>query len=135
MISIEQNAIIKIFSVAAVIFLPPTLVASIYGMNFDVMPELHWAFGYPIAILLMMHRRSAPTGSSRLAAGYDPLRDSDRRLVVKGERFPLVLLLSNIMPNFCHAGARDFCGIPDRARPARGSGRPLENAPARALAR
>ncbi|TIL71040.1 MAG: magnesium transporter, partial [Mesorhizobium sp.] len=45
MISIEQNAIIKIFSVAAVIFLPPTLVASIYGMNFNVMPELTWNFG------------------------------------------------------------------------------------------
>jgi len=54
MISIQQNAIIKIFSVAAVIFLPPTLVASIYGMNFDVIPELHWAFGYPMALLLMV---------------------------------------------------------------------------------
>lgn len=54
MISIQQNAIIKIFSVAAVIFLPPTLVASIYGMNFNVMPELHWAYGYPVAILLMI---------------------------------------------------------------------------------
>ena len=54
MISIQQNAIIKIFSVAAVIFLPPTLVASIYGMNFSVMPELHWAFGYPMALLLMV---------------------------------------------------------------------------------
>jgi magnesium transporter len=54
MISIEQNAIIKIFSVAAVIFLPPTLVASIYGMNFDIMPELKWQFGYPFAIGLMI---------------------------------------------------------------------------------
>ena len=54
MISIEQNAIIKIFSVAAVIFLPPTLVASIYGMNFNVMPELTWNFGYPFAIGLMI---------------------------------------------------------------------------------
>lgn len=54
MISIEQNAIIKIFSVAAVIFLPPTLVASIYGMNFDVMPELKWEIGYPLAIGLMI---------------------------------------------------------------------------------
>jgi magnesium transporter len=54
MISIQQNAIIKIFSVAAVIFLPPTLVASIYGMNFSVMPELHWAFGYPMALVLMI---------------------------------------------------------------------------------
>ena len=54
MISIEQNAIIKIFSVAAVIFLPPTLVASIYGMNFAVMPELHWLLGYPFALGLMV---------------------------------------------------------------------------------
>ncbi|WP_279482596.1 magnesium transporter CorA family protein [Aureimonas sp. SK2] len=54
MISIEQNAIIKIFSVAAVGFMPPTLVASIYGMNFVHMPELNWDFGYPLAILLMV---------------------------------------------------------------------------------
>jgi magnesium transporter len=54
MISIQQNQIIKIFSVAAVIFLPPTLVASIYGMNFDVMPELDWLFGYPFALGLMV---------------------------------------------------------------------------------
>ncbi|MER9770058.1 magnesium/cobalt transporter CorA [Mesorhizobium sp. M0189] len=54
MISIEQNAIIKIFSVAAVIFLPPTLVASIYGMNFDIIPELKWHFGYPFAIGMMV---------------------------------------------------------------------------------
>jgi magnesium transporter len=54
MINIEQNAIIKIFSVAAVIFLPPTLVASIYGMNFDNMPELDWLLGYPFAIGLMI---------------------------------------------------------------------------------
>lgn len=54
MINIEQNAIIKIFSVAAVVFLPPTLVASIYGMNFDIMPELNWTFGYPFAIGLMV---------------------------------------------------------------------------------
>ncbi len=54
MIGIEQNAIIKIFSVAAVVFLPPTLIASIYGMNFQHMPELTWAFGYPLAIGLMI---------------------------------------------------------------------------------
>lgn len=54
MVSIEQNTIIKIFSVAAVIFLPPTLVASIYGMNFHFMPELDWHFGYPMAIGLMI---------------------------------------------------------------------------------
>jgi magnesium transporter len=53
-ISIEQNAIVKIFSVAAVIFLPPTLVASIYGMNFEVMPELGLRFGYPMALGLMV---------------------------------------------------------------------------------
>ena len=53
LVNIEQNAIIKIFSVVAVIFLPPTLVASIYGMNFHFMPELDWHFGYPLALLLM----------------------------------------------------------------------------------
>ncbi len=54
MINIEQNAIIKIFSVAAVIFLPPTLIASIYGMNFEHMPELGWLLGYPFALVLMV---------------------------------------------------------------------------------
>lgn len=53
-INIEQNQIIKIFSIAAVVFLPPTMIASIYGMNFDVMPELHWTFGYPFALGLMV---------------------------------------------------------------------------------
>ncbi|MFC3907652.1 magnesium transporter CorA family protein [Legionella dresdenensis] len=53
MINIEQNAIIKIFSVAAVIFLPPTLIASIYGMNFQYMPELSSKWGYFIALGLM----------------------------------------------------------------------------------
>ncbi|GHA36661.1 magnesium transport protein CorA [Devosia pacifica] len=54
LINLEQNGIIKIFSVAAVVFLPPTLVASIYGMNFEHMPELGWQFGYPWAIGLMV---------------------------------------------------------------------------------
>ncbi len=54
MISLEQNNIIKIFSVAAAAFLPPTLIASIYGMNFEFMPELGWEFGYPVAIGLMV---------------------------------------------------------------------------------
>jgi magnesium transporter len=54
LINLEQNEIIKIFSVAAVMFLPPTLVASIYGMNFNVMPELRWEFGYPFAIGVMV---------------------------------------------------------------------------------
>ena len=54
MVSIEQNNIIKIFSVAAVIFLPPTLIASIYGMNFHVMPELSWKYGYLLSISFML---------------------------------------------------------------------------------
>ncbi|HTK14178.1 MAG TPA: magnesium transporter CorA family protein [Xanthobacteraceae bacterium] len=53
-VSIEQNNIIKLFSVAAVVLMPPTLVASIYGMNFKHMPELDWTLGYPIAIVLMI---------------------------------------------------------------------------------
>jgi magnesium transporter len=54
MITIQQNGIIKIFSVAAVVFLPPTLVASLYGMNFVHMPELKWEYGYPMAIGMMI---------------------------------------------------------------------------------
>jgi magnesium transporter len=54
MISIEQNGIIKIFSIASVVFLPPTLVASMYGMNFKAMPELDWVLGYPYALGLMI---------------------------------------------------------------------------------
>lgn len=54
MINVEQNMIIKIFSVASVFFLPPTLVSSIYGMNFEVMPELTWSYGYPMAIGMML---------------------------------------------------------------------------------
>ncbi|HEY0567334.1 MAG TPA: magnesium transporter CorA family protein [Xanthobacteraceae bacterium] len=53
-VSIEQNNIIKIFSVAAVVLMPPTLVASIYGMNFKHMPELDWHLGYPSALVLML---------------------------------------------------------------------------------
>ncbi|HKZ97305.1 MAG TPA: magnesium transporter CorA family protein [Hyphomicrobiaceae bacterium] len=52
-ISTEQNKIIKLFSVMAVMLMPPTLVASIYGMNFHYMPELSWLEGYPIAIAMM----------------------------------------------------------------------------------
>ncbi|MBS4046277.1 MAG: magnesium transporter CorA family protein [Ferrovibrio sp.] len=54
LINIQQTKIIKIFSVAATVFLPPTLIASIYGMNFQHMPELDWNFGYPMAIALMI---------------------------------------------------------------------------------
>lgn len=53
LITVEQNAIIKIFSIASVVFLPPTLVASTYGMNFKFMPELEWALGYPASVILM----------------------------------------------------------------------------------
>lgn len=54
MINLEQNQIIKIFSIAAVVFLPPTLVASVYGMNFHHMPELDWPYGYPLALSAML---------------------------------------------------------------------------------
>jgi len=54
MVNIEQSNIIKIFSIAAGVFLPPTLIASIYGMNFSVMPELHWTYGYLFASVLML---------------------------------------------------------------------------------
>jgi magnesium transporter len=54
LINIEQSSIIKIFSVAAVAFLPPTLIASIYGMNFAHMPELPQAWGYPAALAAMV---------------------------------------------------------------------------------
>jgi magnesium transporter len=54
MITIEQNQIIKLFSVMAVMLMPPTLVASVYGMNFEHMPELAWPWGYPLALCLMV---------------------------------------------------------------------------------
>ncbi len=59
-INIEQSRIIKIFSVVSVIFLPPTLVASSYGMNFKFMPELDWTFGYPGALVMMVLAGLAP---------------------------------------------------------------------------
>ncbi len=59
-ININQNKIIKLFSVASVALLPPTLIASIYGMNFKGMPELDWALGYPYAIGLMVASVIAP---------------------------------------------------------------------------
>ncbi|MEY5003415.1 MAG: Magnesium transport protein CorA, partial [Pseudomonadota bacterium] len=59
-ININQNKIIKIFSVASVVFLPPTLIASIYGMNFRILPELNWSFGYPFAMLLMIASAITP---------------------------------------------------------------------------
>ena len=59
-ISLEQSRIIKIFSIASVVFLPPTLIASIYGMNFTMMPELNIAIGYPLSIGAMILSGIAP---------------------------------------------------------------------------
>jgi magnesium transporter len=59
-INIEQNAILKVFSVFTVAFLPPTLIGAIYGMNFDHMPELRWPFGYAFALGLMVASSIAP---------------------------------------------------------------------------
>jgi magnesium transporter len=59
-ININQNKVIKIFSVVSVALLPPTLIASIYGMNFEFMPELKWPLGYPFAIGLMIASVAAP---------------------------------------------------------------------------
>ncbi|MFN7117262.1 MAG: magnesium/cobalt transporter CorA [Saprospiraceae bacterium] len=54
LVDIEQNKTIKIFTVVTVVFMPPTLIASLYGMNFHFMPELNWKLGYPFALLLMV---------------------------------------------------------------------------------
>jgi len=59
-VTIQQNNVIKLFSVAAVVFMPPTVVASIYGMNFRHMPELDWYFGYPLALALMVAAAVGP---------------------------------------------------------------------------
>ena len=59
-VNLQQNNIIKIFSVAAVVLMPPTLVASIYGMNFKHMPELEWIGGYPFALLVMLLAAALP---------------------------------------------------------------------------
>jgi magnesium transporter len=53
LVDMEQNRIIKLFTVVTVIFMPPTLIASMYGMNFKYMPELNWTIGYPLAVLIM----------------------------------------------------------------------------------
>ena len=59
-INIEQNKIIKIFSIVAVVFMPPTVIASIFGMNFHFMPELSWPWGYPLSLLSMVIAGLAP---------------------------------------------------------------------------
>lgn len=60
MITLEQNFVMKIFSVVAVVLMPPTLIAGIYGMNFKHMPELHWLLGYPWAVLVMLATATLP---------------------------------------------------------------------------
>ena len=59
-INLAQNNIIKLFSVIAVIFMPPTVIPSIYGMNFKEMPELDWQWGYPFSIMLMAFAAIGP---------------------------------------------------------------------------
>src|ERR1700755_1675357 len=59
-VNLEQNNIIKLFSVMAVVLMPPTLIASVYGMNFKVMPELDWAHGYPMALVMMLGAAAGP---------------------------------------------------------------------------
>jgi len=54
MINLDQNNIIKVVSIVSLVFMPPTMVASIYGMNFHRMPELDWAWGYPMALVIML---------------------------------------------------------------------------------
>ena len=60
LISIEQNAAMKLFSWAAVVFLPPTLIAGIFGMNFHYMPELDWRWGYPLSLVVMLATAIGP---------------------------------------------------------------------------
>ena len=72
-VNIQQNNIIKIFSIAAVVFMPPTLVASIYGMNFHHgMIELDWAYGYPFALALMVVAAVLPIVFSSGRSGCKP---------------------------------------------------------------
>ena len=54
LINIEQSNVTKIFTVAALFFMPPTMIASIYGMNFAHIPEVQWTYGYPFALGLMV---------------------------------------------------------------------------------
>ena len=60
LISLEQNFVMKVFSVFAVIFMPPTLIAGVYGMNFEHMPELEWLYGYPMALGLILATAIVP---------------------------------------------------------------------------
>jgi magnesium transporter len=75
---VEHNNIIKLFSVAAVVLMPPTLIASIYGMNFKRMPELDWPFGYPLAIVLMLVAAILSYWFFKWKHGYRRLSPSSR---------------------------------------------------------
>ena len=70
--SLAQNEEVKKISAWAAILFAPTLVGTIYGMNFDDMPELHWQLGYPLALLLMVGTRRPCTWCSNAAAGCSP---------------------------------------------------------------
>ena len=74
LVNLEQNNIIKLFSVMAVVFMPPTLIASVYGMNFKLMPELDWPHGYPMAIVMMIVAALRLTSSSAGSAGSEMAR-------------------------------------------------------------
>ena len=65
MISIQQNNVFRVLSIASLIFMPPTLVAGIYGMNFKLMPELDWHWGYPMAVILMLFAAILPVAYLR----------------------------------------------------------------------
>ena len=60
LITLQQNFVMKVFSVFAVVFMPPTLIAGVYGMNFERMPGLHWAYGYPVAIAMIITSAVVP---------------------------------------------------------------------------
>jgi magnesium transporter len=54
LISVEQNEVIRVLTVVATIFFPPTLIGTVYGMNFADMPELNWPWGYPASLVAML---------------------------------------------------------------------------------
>ena len=89
MINNEQNSIIKIFSVLAVVLMPPTLVGTIYGMNFKHMPELEWIYGYPLALGLMVLSALLPLAllqAQGLAVSRSPGRPRSSRQRMPGQR-------------------------------------------------
>ncbi len=87
-INIEQNKIMKFFSVVSVMFLPATLVASTYGMNFEFMPELHFKYGYPMAIGLMIGAALHLISISNGKVGYNG-------------NFPNCIILGSIIDLYC----------------------------------